>query len=62
MMWHLICIIIDSVLIYLNFVWAKEYEEKGNRFQKHVFTIFAVIWIVFLGFDILSVISLIFGG
>jgi bacteriorhodopsin len=62
MMLYMVMIIIDSILIYLNLNWAKKEEEKGNRGFKHLFTIFAVVWIVFLGFDILGVINLIFGG
>lgn len=56
-------IIIDAIMIYLNFIWAKkESQEGGSRFFKHAFTIFLAFWILAFGFDLVSLISIIFGG
>jgi hypothetical protein len=58
----IIWIIIDAIMIKLNYGWAKQEEEKGNKRWSKVFTFFFASWILFLGFDIWTLASIIMGG
>jgi hypothetical protein len=62
MLFQIFMILIDFVMIYFNYRWAKQEQVKGNKFWQHTFTFFFASWIAFLIFDVVTFIQLIIGG
>jgi hypothetical protein len=54
-------IFIDLFMVVVNYQWAKAEDFNNDKFWTVVFTIFTALWIIFLGADIINLISLIGG-
>jgi hypothetical protein len=54
-------IFIDLFMVVVNYDWAKTESKHGDKFWSTIFTIFTALWIIFLGADIINLISLIGG-
>jgi hypothetical protein len=61
MLYFIVMILIDIGMVGLNFHWAKKEQDRGRKGLEILFTVFAVIWIVFFGFDVVGLINLLGG-
>lgn len=59
---QIIMILIDAIMIRLNYKWAKREEERGNNGLSKMFTFFFASWILFAMYDVFALAKTIFGG